>query len=119
MLIQAMSPYHDIGGGLWAGPVFFVQGVLGFICICDTLMCRYFVIFGSLNEILIHVSAFSVISFLVSSIVGALMTVALTAIAAVDLGSILKCPKEDYRSSLYFPAYCRNALFFISVFLVG
>lgn len=48
----------------------------------------------------------SVVSFLVSSIIGALLTVALTAIAAVDLGSIYKCPKEDYRSSPFYPAYC-------------
>ena len=40
------------------------------------------------------------------------MTVALTGIAAVDLGSIYKCPKEDYRSALYFPAYCSKGNFY-------
>lgn len=50
------------------------------------------------------------VSFLVSSIIGALLTVALTAIAAVDLGSIYKCPKEDYRSSPFYPAYCSEFL---------
>ena len=50
--------------------------------------------------------SFSVVSFLVSSVIGALLTVALAAIAAVDLGSIYKCPKEDYRTSPYYPAYC-------------
>lgn len=87
LLIHANSLYHDIGGGLWAGPVFFIQGVLGFICLCDVLMC-------------------SVVSFLVSSVIGALLTVALAAVAAVDLGSISKCPKEDYRSSPFYPGYC-------------
>lgn len=89
ILIHASSPLHDIGAGLWAGPCFFIQGVLGFICLCDTLMC-------------------SVISFLVSSILGALLTVALTAIAGSDLGFIYRCPNDDYRSSLYFPPYCNS-----------
>lgn len=46
------------------------------------------------------------VSFLVSSVIGALLTVALAAVAAVDLGSISKCPKEDYRSSPFYPGYC-------------
>jgi len=58
------------------------------------------------DSLIINFLLFSVVSFLISSVIGALMTVALTGIAAVDLGSIYKCPKEDYRSALYFPAYC-------------
>lgn len=107
MLIHASSPYHDIGAGLWAGPVFFVQGVLGFICLCESMMCRLVCInMFCLSKNSYCVIHFSVVSFLVASLIAALMTIALTAIAAVDLGSILKCPKDDYRSSLYFPAYC-------------
>ena len=48
---------------------------------------------------------FSVVSFLISSVISALLTVALTAVAAVDLGSMYKCPKNDYRLS-YSPKYC-------------
>lgn len=86
ILIQAISPYHEIGGGLWSGPVFFIQGVLGFVCLCDNMIC-------------------SVVSFLISSVISALLTVALTAVAAVDLGSMYKCPKDDYRLA-YSPKYC-------------
>lgn len=61
---------------------------------------------NSLWFILVCIHFCSVISFLVSSVIGALLTVALAAIAAVDLGSIYKCPKEDYRTSPFYPAYC-------------
>ena len=45
-------------------------------------------------------------SFLILSIGSALLTIAVAAVAAVDLGSVYKCSNDYYGINVYQPPYC-------------